>query len=195
MILRKIKLQFVGTFIYYKEIELDSMEQNYFDSIAKGIGLSLNEALIDPFFYYKLRLDKYQSYLDLKGKSFFGMDVNSFHQIEVFVDGHKKQKFTYYDLNPENVLFPLYSSVIYNINKPINNLVIRTKEKGRVNFSFQDEFPIILEELISFELMQLDNNLLINNVMAKYAPLSINKSDTVIIEQFVDDYRSVRRSC
>ena len=81
------------------------------------------------------------------------------------------------------------------INKPINNLVIRTKEKGRVNFSFQDEFPIILEELISYELMQLDNNLLINNVMAKYAPLSISKSDTVIIEQFVDDYRSVRRSC
>lgn len=187
----KIKLQFVGTFIYYKEIELDSMEQNYFDSIAKGIGLSLNEALIDPFFYYKLRLDKYQSYLDLKGKSFFGMDVNSFHQIEVFVDGHKKQKFTYFDLNPENVLFPLYSSVIYNINKPINNLVIRTREKGRVNFSFQNEFPIILEELISFELMQLDNNLLINNVIAKYAPLSISKSDTVIIEQFVEDYRSI----
>ena len=193
--MRKIKLQFVGTFIYYKEIELNSMEQNYFDSIAKGIGLSLNEALIDPFFYYKLRLNKYQSYQDLNGKTYFGLDVNTFHQIEVFVDGNKKQKLTYYDLNPENVLFPLYPSVIYNINKPINNLVIRTKEKGRVNFSFQDEFPIILEELISFELMQLDNNLLINNVMAKYAPLSINKSDTVIIEQFVDDYRSVRRSC
>ena len=191
----KIRLQFVGTFIYYKEIELNSIEQNYFDSIAKGIGLTLDEALIDPFFYYKLRLNKYQSYQDLNGKTYFGLDVNTFHQIEVFLDGHKKQKFTYLDLNPENVLFPLYPSVIYNINKPINNLVIRTKEKGRVNFSFQDEFPIILEELISYELMQLDNNLLINNVMAKYAPLSISKSDTVIIEQFVDDYRSVRRSC
>jgi hypothetical protein len=110
------------------------------------------------------------------------------------VDGHKKQKFTYYDLIPENVLFPLYPSVIYNINKPINNLVIRTKEKGRVNFSFQDEFPIILEELISFKLKQLDNNLLINNVIAKQVPLSISKSDTVIIEQFVDDYRCIIRS-
>jgi hypothetical protein len=187
--LRKIKIQFVGTFIYFKEIELNSMEQNYFDSISKGIGLSLNEALIDPFFYYRLRLNKYQSYQDLNGKSYFGLDVNSFHQIEVFVDGHKKQKFTYFDLNPENVLFPLYPSALLNKVKPLSNIVVRTKEKGRVSFSFQDEFPIILEELISFELMQLDNNLLINNVMAKYAPLSINKSDTVIIEQFVDYYR------
>lgn len=189
--MRKIKIQFIGTFASYFEVALDAMEQEYFETIANRLDLSLAEALIDPYFYYVLRLDKYQSYLDLNGKSFFGMDVNSFHQIEVFVDGNKKQKFTYFDLNPENVLFPLYSTVIYNINKPINNLVIRTKEKGRVNFSFQVEFPIILEELISFELMQLDNNLLINNVIVKYAPLNIRKSDTVMIEQFVDDYRSI----
>lgn len=185
----KVKIQFVGTFVFFKEIELNGMEQNYFDSIAKGIGLSLNEALIDPFFYYKLRLNKYQSYQDLNGKSYFGLDVNTFHQIEVFVDGHKKQKFTYFDLNPENVLFPLYSSVLLNKVKPLSNIVVRTKEKGRVSFSFQDDFPIVLEELMSFELIQLDNNLLINNVIAKNMPLSISKSDTVIIEQYVNDYR------
>ena len=187
--MKKIKIQFIGTFTSYFEVAIDAMEQEYFEAIANRLELSLVDALIDPYFYYVLRLDKYQSYQDLNGKTYFGLDVNTFHQIEVFVDGNKKQKLTYYDLNPENVLFPLYPSVIYNINKPINNLVIRTKEKGRVNFSFQDEFPIILEKLISFELMQLDNNLLINDVIAKYAPLSISKSDTVIIEQFVDDYR------
>ena len=97
-------------------------------------------------------------------------------------------------MNPKNVLFPLYPSALLNDVKPLSNIVVRTKEKGRVNFSFQDEFPIILNELISFELMELNNNLLIYNVMAKRTLFSISKSDTVIIEQFVDDYRSVSRS-
>ena len=185
----KIKLQFVGTFIYYKEIELNSIEQNYFDSIAKGIGLSLNEALIDPFFYYKLRLNKYQSFQDLNGKSYFGLDVHSFHQIEVFVDGHKKQKFTYFDLNPENVLFPLYSSVLLNKVKPLSNIVVRTKEKGRVSYSFQSESNMSLDDIISFELMMLDENLLISSVNAYQKQLSLKRTDTVLIEQYVNDYR------
>lgn len=181
----KIKLQFVGTFIYYKEIELNSMEQNYFDSIAKGIGLSLNEALIDPFFYYKLRLNKYQSFQDLNGKSYFGLDVHSFHQIEVFVDGHKKQKFTYFDLNPENVLFPLYSSALLNKVKPLSNIVVRTKEKGRVSYSFQSELNALFYDIISFELMMLDENLLISSVNAYQKQLSLKRTDTVLIEQYV----------
>jgi hypothetical protein len=192
--LRKIKIQFIGTFTSYFEVALDAMEQEYFESIANRLKLSLVDALIDPYFYYVLRLDKYQSYQNLKGKCLFGLDVNSFHQIEIFVDGYKKQKFTYFDLNPQNVLFPLYPSDKSTVDKPLSNMVIRTKEKGRVTYSIQDEFPIVLEELISFKLIQLDNNLLINNVIAKQVPLSISKSDTLIIEQFVDDYRCIIRS-
>ncbi len=181
----KIKLQFVGTFIYYKEIELNSVEQNYFDSIANGIRLTLDEALIDPFFYYKLRLNKYQSYQDLKGKSYFGLDVHSFHQIEVFVDGHKKQKFTYFDLNPENVLFPLYPSALLNNVKPLSNIVVRTKEKGRVSYSFQIESKSPLDDIFSFELMMLDENLLISSVNAYQKQLSLKRTETVLIEQYV----------
>lgn len=162
------------------------MELTYFESIAKRIGLPLNEALIDPLFYYKLRLEKYQSYRDLNGKCYFGLDVKSFYQIELFKVGLKKQKFSYFDLNPINVLFPLYPSVIYKIDKPTNNLVIRTKEKGRVAYSFQNEFTIVLDELISFELTQLNINLIFTNVNANHFPLSISKSDTFIIEQFVE---------
>ena len=161
------------------------MEQNYFDSIAKGIGLSLNEALIDHFFYYKLRLNKYQSYQDLNGKSYFGLDVQSFHQIEVFVEGHKKQKFTYFDLNPENVLFPLYPSVILNNVKPMRNIVVRTKEKGRVSYSFQIESNMSSDDIISFELLGLDENLVISSVNAYQNALSIKRTDTVLIEQYV----------
>ena len=189
MVLKKIKIQFIGTFASYFEVTLDAMEQEYFEAIANRLDLSLAEALIDPYFYYVLRLDKYQSYQDLNGKSYFGLDVHSFHQIEVFVDGHKKQKFTYLDLNPENVLFPLYPSALLNKVKPLSNIVVRTKEKGRVSFSFQSESNMSLDDIISFELMMLDENLLISSVNAYQKPLSLKRTDTVLIEQYVNDYR------
>ncbi len=55
------------TFIYYKEVKLDAIEHDYFLSIANRIGMDLNEALLDPYFYFKLKLDKYQTYEALNG--------------------------------------------------------------------------------------------------------------------------------
>ena len=183
--MKKIKIQFIGTFIYYKLVNLDSIETDYFRSIAYRLGLTLEQAIIDPFFYHSLRLDKYQSYQDLNGVSYFGLDINSFHQIEVFVNGHKKQKFSYFDLNPENVLFPLYAS---SITFPIilnNQIVIRTKEKGTVKYTFQNQLEKPLDEIISFNLSKLEIEFLLSGIQLQEKKLTINRTDTVVIEQFV----------
>jgi hypothetical protein len=55
--------------------------------------MDLNEALLDPYFYFKLKLDKYQTYEDLNGVTYFELDINPFHQLEIFIDGKKKHKF------------------------------------------------------------------------------------------------------
>ena len=184
--MNKIKIQFIGTFNSCIAVELDAMEHTYFESVANGNGLSLNEALIDPFFYHKLRLNKYQSYQDLNGKHYFGLDVNSFHQIEVFVDGHKKQKFSYFDLNPENLLFPLYNTnIISNQIFEENLFLIKTKEKGSINFVMQYPLAVPMDEILSFTFFKTDNELLLSEVNFAKNNLPINKSDTVIVEQFV----------
>lgn len=183
--MKKIKIQFIGTFSSYFAVELDEMEKVYFELIANRIEIPLADALIDPYFYYLLRLEKYQSYQDLKGTNCFGLDVNTFHQIEVFVDGHKKQKFSFFDLNPQNVLFPLYPSLTSNIDKPMNNLVIFTKEKGRITYAFQIDQYKSLDEILSFDLKKTENKLLISNINVNQKVLSIKRSDTLIIEQFV----------
>lgn len=183
--MQKIKIQFIGTFIKYKTIHLDTIELEYFKGVANRIGIKLEEALIDPFFYHKLKLDKYQSFEDLNGISYFGLDVNSFHQIEVFVDGYKKQKFSHFDLNPENVLFPLYSSEINYPNIFQNQLIIRTKEKGSINYSFQNITKKTIEEIISFNLSKIENEILLSGLHVEESKLSINRTDTVLIEQFV----------
>lgn len=183
--MKKIKIQFIGTFIKYKTIDLDAIELEYFRAVANRIGIKLEEALIDPFFYHKLKLDKYQRFEDLNGISYFGLDVNSFHQIEVFFDGYKKKKFSYFDLNPENVLFPLYSSEINYPNIIQNQLIIRTKEKGSINYSFQNITKKTIEEIISFNLTKIENEILLSGLQVEESKLSINRTDTVLIEQFV----------
>lgn len=183
--MNKIKIQFIGTFIKYKAIDLDAIELKYFRAVANRIGIKFKEALIDPFFYHKLKLDKYQSFEDLNGVCYFGLDVNSFHQIEVFVDGYKKQKFSHFDLNPENVLFPLYSSEINYPNIFQNQLVIRTREKGSINYAFQNNTEKPIDEIITFNLSKIENELLLSSLHLEEIKLSINRTDTVLIEQFV----------
>ena len=183
--MKKIKIQLIGSFVYYKVVVLDTIELEYFSAVAKRMNCTLEMALIDPFFYHNLKLSKYQSYNDLNGKAFFGLDVTSYHQIEVFVDGHKKQKFSYFDLNPNNLLFPLYPS---KIDFPIlskNEIIIRSKEKGSVNYVFTISEEQLLEEQVLFGLIELNNDLLISKVVTNNNPVLINRSDTVIIEQYV----------
>lgn len=183
--MKKIKIQLIGSFIYYKVVVLDAIELEYFSAIAKRMNYTLEMALIDPFFYYNLKLSKYQSYNDLNGNVFFGLDVNAFHQIEVFVDGHKKQKFSYFDLNPNNLLFPLYPSKLDFPMLSINEIIIRSKEKGSVNYVFTITEEQLIEDLVLFGLIEINNELLISNIMTNNNPILINRNDTVIIEQYV----------
>ena len=183
--MKKIKIQLIGSFVYYKVVVLDTIEFEYFSAIAKRMNCTFEMALIDPFFYHNLKLSKYQSYNDLNGKVFFGLDVNAFHQIEVFVDGMKKQKFSYFELNPNNLLFPLYPS---KIDFPVlskNEIIIRSKEKGSVNYVFTISEEQLLEEQVLFGLIELNNEFLISKVVTNNNPVLINRSDTVIIEQYV----------
>jgi hypothetical protein len=166
-------------------VVLDAIELEYFSAIAKRMNYTFEMALIDPFFYHNLKLSKYQSYNDLNGKVFFGLDVNAFHQIEVFVDGHKKQKFSYFDLNPNNLLFPLYPSKLDFPILSINEIIIRSKEKGSVNYVFTIAEEQLLEEQVLFGLIEINNELLISNVMTNNNPVLINRNDTIIIEQYI----------
>jgi hypothetical protein len=72
----------------------------------------------------------------LNGKTYFGLDLNSFHQIEIFIDGNKKQKFSYFDLNPEKILFPIYSTELFFEKTPQNKIILKSKEKGNVSCFF-----------------------------------------------------------
>ena len=105
--MNKVNLQFIGTFHTFKKIELDKIEFEYFSNVAKRLKSTLQDAILDPYFYHHLKLEKYQSFQDLKGFEIIGMDTTDFHQIEIFIDGKRQRKFDYLELKAENTLFPL----------------------------------------------------------------------------------------
>ncbi len=181
----KRKLQLIGTFIYYKEVELDAIEKEYFQTVANRINSPLKEAILDPYFYYNLRLNKFQSYQDLKGKVTFGLDTSSFHQIEIFINGNKNQKFTYSDLNPETIIFPLYKS-IYNVIQVSNDLItIKVIEKGSINYIIEDDLNDGLHDDLYFNFSTINNDLIISNIIFKNNNLKINKFDSLIMQSYV----------
>ena len=96
--MNKVNLQFIGTFHTFKKIELDKIEFEYFSNVAKRLKSTLQDAILDPYFYHHLKLEKYQSFQDLKGFEIIGMDTTDFHQIEIFIDGKRQRKFDYLEL-------------------------------------------------------------------------------------------------
>lgn len=184
--MKKIKIQFIGTFHLFKQIELDVFELDYFIGIANRLQLTLEQALLDPYFYYQLKLEKYQNFLDLKGELFLGMDCTQFHQIEVWVNGKRFQKFNYSELNPETTFFPLYPihTIVPQFNS--NQLVVHQIEKGTIKYMEQttstENFPILFEKMI------LNNTLLLSSVSNNSIPFIQQRSDTLVLSSTVFEF-------
>jgi hypothetical protein len=56
----------------------------YYGNIASGMNQPLYQALLDPFFYPKLRLEHTTSFLDLKGDIISGITEKTTNQIEIW---------------------------------------------------------------------------------------------------------------
>jgi hypothetical protein len=79
----------------------------------------------------------------------------------------------------------LYSSEINYPDIFQNQLVIRTREKGNINYTFQNNTEKPIDEIITFNFFEIKNELLFSGLQVEESKLSINRTDTVLIEQFV----------
>jgi len=173
-----VKIQIIGTFYFYKWIELSKLEQLYFEQIANRLQMPLQEALKDPYFYQKLQLNKYQSIEDINGESKYALITNEFHQIEVYENGIKRQKFLITDLLPDYTLFPIYPTNPSPFSKTKNNPSVIIKEKGRIVFTLPIDFKQ-LEEKLCFQFCS-EQKLLHGFALDKTVLFSI-KRDTLVV--------------
>lgn len=179
--MNKVNLQFIGTFHTFKKIELDKIEFEYFSNVANRLKSSLQDAILDPYFYHHLKLEKYQSFQDLKGFEIIGMDTFNFHQIEIFIDGKRQRKFDYLELKAENTFFPLFPirSKVVSFDK--DTFLIHQIEKGTMKF--KDQYTKNFIDSLSFEMCRLDKFTVITSVFNNDISFKLNKMDTVVSYQ------------
>lgn len=180
---KKLKINVFGELWTLKKVALSPIEFEYFNSIATGMNLTLHQALIDPFFYPKLKLEKTQSFSDLKGNVISGITNHNSNQIEIWHEGHKEK---FWVTNLKNTsLFPTYQVKFEHLNNTLTNgIYIETMEFGKIG-SYEITLDSYKRENLEFCFLNYGETLLLQNKFqynGKY--LSKKKNDSVITRLF-----------
>ncbi len=179
----KIKINLFGELWTLKKVELNPIEQEYFSQMALSLKQPLHRALLDPFFYYHLRLNLIPNLDKLPSKKLGGVMGISNHQIEIWCNGKKIQKIYIQDLEPSQYLFPLYKvkkSTINDINAA--GIYIEQKEIGHIG-SFETMVSDFSINDLTFSLLEMNNNLLLDNIAHINTKMVFKKKETLITYQ------------
>jgi hypothetical protein len=180
---KTIKTNLFGEVLTLKRVVLNPMEQEYYELIAARIRQPLHQALLDPFFYYHLKLNSVDSMEKLPCEEVSGLMNTNKNQIEIWLEGKKILKIKLDELNQDQYLFPLY-----NIKKSVHNnqnnsgIYIEQKEIG---FIGSYEFKIEKFEMadLQFDFLEINEQLLLQNVAYPNCNSAFKKKETLITYQ------------
>lgn len=179
--MKKLKIKFLGELWSLKKIILDPIQQEYFEQIAARTNTPLHEALIDPFFYHKLRLKSIQSVDDLKAVETSGLMNTKMNQVEIWYGGEKIIKQKIDEINKETTLFPLLESKAETIfPSQGQGLYVERRELGNIG-SFEIMTEMFDYKKLSFILYKYNNGILLKKAI-KYnnQQLKFQKKETLI---------------
>jgi hypothetical protein len=178
--MQNLKINLFGEQWTLHKVFLNTIEKEYFDNIASRLKLPLYKALLDPFFYYYLRLSSIPSLDKLTTEKIVGLLNSNKNQIEIWLDGKKIHKLKFEELNQDQYLFPVYNtkkSIIDNTNIP--GIYIEQKEIGFIG-SYEFKIENFILENLQFNLIELNNQLLLQNVTYPNCKTIFKKKETVI---------------
>lgn len=178
--MQTLKINLFGEQWTLKKVVLNAIEKEYFDNIASRLKSPLHEALLDPFFYHHLKLASIPSLDKLPCEKISGLLNSEKNQIEIWVDSKKIHKLKLEELNQEQYLFPIYNtnkSIIENTYK--TGIYIEQKEIGFIG-SYKVKIESFTLEDLQFNLIDLNNRLLLQNVTYKNSNTIFKKKETLI---------------
>ena len=115
-----LKINHHGESWTLKKFECSEVALNECLKVAEKMKVPLVKAVLDPFFYYYLKIPTIPSVENLPGKKWFGLLDTPKNQIEIILDGKKIIKLHIKDLNQEQLLFPLYNLQKIKIKEDYN---------------------------------------------------------------------------
>ena len=178
--MQKLKINLFGELWTLKKVVLNPMKQEYFEQIASRLNLPLYQALLDPFFYFHLKLNTIPSLDKLPGEMIIGLMNTAKNQIEIWLDGKKIRRLKFDELNQDQYLIPLYNTKIAMVNNSnIQGIYIEQKEIGFISsYEFKTEKFDIAD--LQFNFIELNNQLLLQNVTYQNCKTIFKKKETLI---------------
>ncbi|KFC61135.1 hypothetical protein [Flavobacterium gilvum] len=143
----------------------------------------LAEALLDPFFYYNLKINSIPSVEHLPGSKITGLLNSPKNQIEILIDGKKIKKLYIKDLQQELLLFPLYNIHKTEIIKDCSpGIYVEQKAIGFIS-SYEIKLDSFDIEHLQFNLLQFNDKLLLQQPSYQNKNFRFRKKETLLIYQ------------
>ena len=184
--MNKIKIIWQGSGVEIRRLLLPEAIRHDWELLSQKQNRTLIDALLDPFFYYKLKNNKYKSLEELPCEQFSGILNENKNQIEFWFNRKKVFKTNTVELLNEALLFPLFNVIpqqelfttkqgIYIVNKEMGNLGVYELEVNTENLLLDD---------FTFETQQYQNSNTISKITYKKQSFTFVKKDTLITHQY-----------
>jgi hypothetical protein len=151
--------------------------------VAAKMKVPLVKAVLDPFFYYYLKIPTIQSVEHLPGKKWAGLLNTPKNQIEILLDGKKISKLHIKDLNQEQLLFPLYNVHKTEIKENYSpGIYVEQKAIGFIA-SYEIKLDSFTIDDLEFNLLQLNEKQLLQKPTYQNKKVLFRKKETLLIYQ------------
>ncbi len=178
-----LKINLHGESWTLKKFECSEEDLSECLKVADKMKRPLVKAVLDPFFYYYLKIPTIPSVEHLPGKKWSGLLDTPKNQIEILLDGKKISKLHIKDLNQEQLLFPLYNIHKTEITENYSpGIYVEQKVIGFIA-SYEIKVEHFTIDELQFHLLEFNDKLLLQKPNYQNKKVLYRKKETLLIYQ------------
>jgi hypothetical protein len=181
--MHKLKINFHGESWTLKKFECNDNDLKECIKVAARMKLPLEKALLDPFFYYYLKIPVIASTEHLPGTKWSGLLDTPKNQIEIWYEGKKIKKLYISDIVEDLLLFPIYNKSKTKIKEEYGpGIYVEQQAIG-----FLGSYELFIEtfnlEDLNFHLLQFSDKLLLQPPTYSSQNLRFRKKESLLTYQ------------
>lgn len=184
MDLKKLKINLYGESWTLKKFECSPADFDLCLKVADNMKLSIEEALLSPFFYYNLKLPNIPSLDYLPCKKISGLLNTPSNQIEIWHNGVRIKKLKLSDFNQEDLLFPLYNVEKIEIDDNYDSGIYLEQKAFGLVASYETNAKSFNVENLHFRLLELTDKTLLQKITYNNQELKLKKKDVLVRYQY-----------
>lgn len=184
---KRLKINFFGEGIRISKIEIPETFQDQWYAIVQSSKQSIETLLLDPFFYYNLKIPNINSYHDVTSKSWEGIRCNNESVFEIWSQRKKVYKDTLNHVTTSQTLFPLFNTVQNHWKIDEKGIYVIEHEKGLIRSTIIEHQNARLDmDDFRFHVAQWNKSLWLDKLYFLEQECYSSNTDTMITKQYVN---------